>query len=909
MLNTMVFNKKNLFIFIIAIICGVVFFTFNYNFKEKRQVYNMNVSESISLSSFFDEEDVKWESHSNSVLINDGLVIAKSYGKAHVIAKDKNDNEVYNMDINVLKNDDMSVDSHSVDLKLNQSKKIYINDNKTKEIDVESKVSKIYSAFSIEEKELFEDNKNIKSVLINEEEFDDDDINYEYDSSDESVVVVDDDGNMEAVSSGSAIVTINDDAGNEDYVHVNVEDEDIDLYTTNYNLNVNEMVQVEYNLNTVVYNENDIKWSSEDSSIAVVNDKGVITAVNSGSTNIVISVGDSIYKKVLVNVLENSILPETLDLSLDNVELKVGDYVVVNSFVYPYSASNKEVMWVSDNNAIASVNDGIISAKGVGEAIISATTVNGIRREIKVVISNRDKQVDSVNFSKHDIDMSVGDVTKVKYDIFPTDALDKNVKYYYDKNYIEVDNNSNIKALKTGNTVLTIVSSNGKMDMMVININENKVLNKSINLDKNNIEMNIGDINKLNAIVKNSFDTDVLVWSSSDDRVVKVDNDGNIRAVGLGNAIVSVFLKSDKSVVANCYIKVKNNDIYASSIKLSNNSLNLTVGDSKVITSTVIPENSTKRDVRWESSNEKVATVDNNGNVKAVGVGSAIIRVILNVNNNIYNECLVNVKAKDIEISKIVINKSSLKLIVGDTSSLSATITPSNATKRDIKWESSNEKVATVDNNGNVKAVGVGSATVLVISSTNSNILTKCSITVVKKETNKEKFINSLELMSKQVKKDKKAGKGWKYGGTRRGTFENARKKGRTIDCALYVSYALVDTGIINSKSRFYKKSSNTIHYDGSAKSGMQKHLKYINGNGKKASTLIKNGKLQKGDIVLWYNKQHTNVYAGGSKWYDAGRWTANGSSGGGKFKTLGPISISKLNNEWRVWRILRFKD
>ena len=86
----------------------------------------------------------------------------------------------------------------------------------------------------------------------------------------------------------------------------------------------------------------------------------------------------------------------------------------------------------------------------------------------------------------------------------------------------------------------------------------------------------------------------------------------------------------------------------------------------------------------------------------------------------------------------------------------------------------------------------------------------------------------------------------------------------------------------------------------------MEKNLQYISGGGKKVSTLKEEGKLKAGDIVLWQNIQHTNVYAGSGKWYDGGRWSANG--GKTKFKTFGPVTISALNNKWKVWKILRVK-
>ena len=988
-----------LFLLFVVLCCGLFFY---YKGDNKKSSYNMNLSETISMANIYksaniDEDkinDLVWETSNDNLFIKDNVVIANKIGESHLIGKDKDENVIYDITINVLDNDSLSLDSHSINLKLDQSKKIVVNssDNNVSlenNDEIINELSKIYSPFEINESDIFgEDNNldNVKYVDVNgnKEEF-------EFQSSDESVAIVDDEGNIDTISAGEAIVTVTDDSGNEDFVHVVVDEESIDLYTKEYNLAMNDIVQIEYNLNSLTYSKSDVVFNSEDSNVAVVSNTGEVRAIGSGSTYITLSIGDKVLNKVLVNVIENTVLPDALEVSQDNINMYIGDVNVVNVVVYPYNALNREVTWSSENNAVATVSDGVIRAVGVGETVVSVTSSNGIRREIKVVVDSKLKEVEEISFKEHFIDMKINEIKKVDYQILPSDVVDKSVRFYYDENYIEVSEDGEVKALKAGNTVLTIFTNNQKMDTMVINITDDNVTDdKVIELNKSDIEMNIGDVNRLIATIKNS-DEEELIWSSSNSNIVKVDEDGNVEAIASGNANISVSLKNDSTIVANCHVTVKNNDNVISEIKLNYNNISLNVGDNKIlIPSFNVDDESLK--LLWSSSNEEIAMVDGNGNVKAIGIGTATIKVMLSNNSNVYAECVVNVNKKDIVLNKLAINKENFSMTVGDKEKLSVLFEPVNATDKVVKWSSSNTKIATVDNNGNVVAVGTGTATIKVIlnsndkifatskvvvkqkeisvskiklnksslklkagekgslsatvspsnatnkeivwksentkiaivnsktgvvkginagstkivavSKSNDNVVAKCTVTVIK-ESNKEKFINNLDYMSKQVKKDGN----WHYGGKRYGTFAKVRKNGRKIDCALYVSYALVDTGVINSKSRFYKRKSNSIAYSGSAKSGMTKHLKYISGGGKKAATLIKNGKLQKGDIVLWYNKQHTNVYAGGKKWYDGGRWSATGAKNGHSFKTLGPVSIDSLNNNWKVWKILRFKD
>ena len=165
--------------------------------------------------------------------------------------------------------------------------------------------------------------------------------------------------------------------------------------------------------------------------------------------------------------------------------------------------------------------------------------------------------------------------------------------------------------------------------------------------------------------------------------------------------------------------------------------------------------------------------------------------------------------------------------------------------------------------------------------------------------------------MSDVIENEADAGKAWKYSNRNtKNTFEKANSTVNSTNCALYVVWGLVDIGILDAGDRFYKHKTNTIKYSGSAKSKLESKMEFINGNGKTAKTLINNGTLKAGDIVLWNNQQHTNVYAGNKKWFDAGRQTGlngSGSSSNYKFDTLGPVKISYYMSTG-VWKILRIK-
>ena len=165
-----------------------------------------------------------------------------------------------------------------------------------------------------------------------------------------------------------------------------------------------------------------------------------------------------------------------------------------------------------------------------------------------------------------------------------------------------------------------------------------------------------------------------------------------------------------------------------SGITLNKTALNLTIGASESLVETISPSNATNKNVEWTSSNTNVATVDTTGKVKAISTGSAIITVKTKDGAKVAT-CNVTVKNPVISVTGVTLNKTALNLVTGASESLVATISPSNATNKDVKWTSSNTNVATVDTTGKVTGVSSGSATITVKTKDGAKVAT-CNVTV-----------------------------------------------------------------------------------------------------------------------------------------------------------------------------------
>ncbi|MCI8652537.1 MAG: hypothetical protein HFF11_02415 [Angelakisella sp.] len=160
-------------------------------------------------------------------------------------------------------------------------------------------------------------------------------------------------------------------------------------------------------------------------------------------------------------------------------------------------------------------------------------------------------------------------------------------------------------------------------------------------------------------------------------------------------------------------------------VTLNKTELSLTVGASETLTATVAPDNATNKTVKWSTSDSKIAAVDENGKVTAVAPGTVTITAATEDGNKTA-ACKVTVTAAVVPVAGITLNKTELALTVGASETLTAAITPENASDKTVTWSSSSEGVARVEN-GKVTAVAPGEA---VITAKAGEKTAACKVTV-----------------------------------------------------------------------------------------------------------------------------------------------------------------------------------
>ena len=195
-----------------------------------------------------------------------------------------------------------------------------------------------------------------------------------------------------------------------------------------------------------------------------------------------------------------------------------------------------------------------------------------------------------------------------------------------------------------------------------------------------------------------------------------------------------------------------NQEVNATEISLSQSQLTLNSGSSAKLYLTVTPTDFTDV-VKWKCSDTSVATVDDAGNVKAIGIGNAKISVSV---GSLSKSCQVTVVQP---VTSISLNKTSLSLNGGETYQLTASVYPSNANNKELTWISSDENIATVSNDGLVTAWKKGSAVITVAAQDGSGITKSCSITVVSSTFNAD----TVEEMQSQHPYENNCKDSWIY--------------------------------------------------------------------------------------------------------------------------------------------------
>ncbi len=248
-----------------------------------------------------------------------------------------------------------------------------------------------------------------------------------------------------------------------------------------------------------------------------------------------------------------------ITLNTTSMEMRKNTTDTLYATISPNSAENKNVKWESDNSSVVWIGGEtnekcVIRATAPGRATITATTADGgfmATCTIEVYA-----EIEKMYLSAENLTLEKGDQTQLSCRYIPMDAkFAQTVWGSSDTEVVSVDENGIVKALHGGKADVIATSSDGKFSKSCeVTV---KVTLTGIVLDLNNLSLVEGETGKLNAtLIPEDTTTPDYYWNSSNPSVVSVDENGHLKALKAGTAIITVTTRQ-KGFSASCQITVK----------------------------------------------------------------------------------------------------------------------------------------------------------------------------------------------------------------------------------------------------------------------------------------------------------------------------------------------------------------
>lgn len=451
-------------------------------------------------------------------------------------------------------------------------------------------------------------------------------------SSNTNIATVDSNGSVKAVAVGEATITAKYTFCGISYTATcKVCVPEIKLSSSSLSLYIGDTYAL---TKTVTPSSASVSWSSSNTSVAIVDSNGKVTAKGEGSATITakFTYDGNTYSAtctVVVNKPGVTVNPTSKTIYL-------GDSFTISATV---KSGGHTITWSSSNTSVATVDsNGKVTAKGAGTATITAKfTYAGTAYSATCAVT---VEKPSISFSPTSKSVYVTDSFTISATVKPSGQT---ITWSSSNTSVAtVDSSGKVTAKGTGSATITgKFTYNGTTYSATCSVT---VQGKpGITLNKSSLSLYIGDTNTLTATVTPSGSS--VTWSSSNTSVATVNSSGKVSAISNGSATITASIRyNGVTYSTSCSVTVTK-----PSISFDVTSKTLYQGESFTIYETLKPSG---QSVTWSSSNTSVATVSSNGTVTAKNTGSATITGKFTYNGNTYSTtCSVTVKSISLTLS------------------------------------------------------------------------------------------------------------------------------------------------------------------------------------------------------------------------------------------------------------------
>ena len=558
-------------------------------------------------------------------------------------------------------------------------------------------------------------------------------------SSNETIATVSETGVVTAVAPGEAVITVSTKDGRLSQTcqvrAVPVAVTGVNIAASGTTVGKNGLQLTATVLPQNATNKN-VSWTSSDETIATVSETGKVTAVMPGNVTITVTTEEGSFtasQEVTVDIVPVtgvSLNQNTLALVYNGANSRL------TATVTPSNASINTVTFESTDETVATVTSpyGWVYPQGVGTAKVIVRTVNGNFTDT-CVVTVEDVHVAGIQLGADTLRIEDGKNKSLTVTFTPAAVSNKTITWIStDESVAAVSatyNGASVKPVGNGEALIIGQSEDGGFADTCVVLVSNLVVTPvtGVVISNKTLTLTLGGSGRMLTaqVLPDTATRKDLTWESTNETVATVSAMGTVTAKAGGEA--KIIVKTvDGGFADTCTVTVR---VLVTGVTLDKTAEELTVGDSLVLTATVLPENATNKACTWASSDAEVASVSETGVVKALAVGEATITVST-VEGGFTAVCKVTVKAAPdptVAVTGVSLNKQADTLQIGDSLVLTATVLPENATNKACTWASSDTEVANVSETGVVKALAVGETTITV-STVDGGFTADCKIIV-----------------------------------------------------------------------------------------------------------------------------------------------------------------------------------
>ena len=454
-----------------------------------------------------------------------------------------------------------------------------------------------------------------------------------------------------------------------------------------------------------------ISWSSSNEAVVSVNSSGLVTALSEGEATVTVTTEDgdkTATCTVTVNEPADPVAATGVEVTPTTLSVEAGKTAMLTATVLPADATNKNIIWSTADAAIATVSNGTVKGIAEGETTITAKTADGGFEASCAVTVTPSTQPPLIPVTK-----------TLTWQFSGSEAPALNTK--------EQENGITVEFLTSDDSKSYSVESAAYADAVPAELKSKgskglkmgaNALYLKVSLDNEAFAaedvITICGYNPWKASSSNAHSGDIAesVTTGEDKTQYNLGNFSLsaaadalylMRALGSGTGITAL------QIVHHTYEA----PVSVTGVSLNKTSAELNLGLTMQLTATVTPENATNPAVTWSSSDNTIASVNENGKVTALAEGIATITVKTE-DGGFEATCEVTVvDIPVINVTGVSLDKTSVTIKVDETATLTATVLPEDATDKEVIWSTGNAAIATVTN-GVVKGIAEGNTTITV---------------------------------------------------------------------------------------------------------------------------------------------------------------------------------------------------